>query len=271
MNLWRIPQLHNLELLTAKHTKQVFPRHTHEQYALGVIQHGALGFTYRGENMIANVGEVNLCMPDHAHSGQPATLEGWSYRMLYLEPTLLAAVGEQLHGKPELPFIAAGVLQDRTLAEKILALHRSLESNQDSLLEQESRLLLLLEHLLLHHTTLRPQRLQQATIDACKDYIHAHFLDEVRLEDLAKLSGLSPYHFLRVFSSQVGLPPHAYVRQVRIAQARRLLRQNLPLVQVALESGFADQSHLNRWFKRFFAITPAQYRNSVQDLPVLPA
>jgi AraC-like DNA-binding protein len=265
--IWRIPDLHNLELLKADRTKQVFPRHTHEQYALGVIEHGALGFTYRGKNIVANAGEVNLCMPDYAHSGQPASPQGWSYRMLYLEPNFVASVVAQLHGKADLPFIEAGVLQDAVLAQKIKALHHCLELGQDTRLEQESHLFLLLEHLLLHHTTLRPKRFQHAAVDICRDYIHSHFLEEVRLETLARLAGLSPYHLLRVFTQGVGLPPHAYLRQIRIAQARRLLRNNAPVAQVALESGFADQSHLNRWFKRFFGITPAQYRNCVQDSP----
>jgi AraC-like DNA-binding protein len=268
--LWRIPELHNLERLKAKHTKQVFPRHTHEHYALGVIQEGALGFCYRGQNIVANIGEVNLCMPDHAHSGQPASPEGWSYSMLYLEPHWLIGINQQLTGKAELPFIAAGVLQDAVLAQKILSFHTALEANQDTLLEQESRLWWLLEHVLLRHTSARPQRPANAAVGTCKDYLEAHYLENVRLEDLAHLVGLSQYHLLRVFSQVVGLPPHAYLRQIRVAHARRLLRGHLPLANVALESGFADQSHLNRWFMRFFGITPAQYRNSVQDLPQPP-
>ena len=62
----------------------------------------------------------------------------------------------------------------------------------------------------------------------------------------------------------MGVPPHAYLRQIRIAQAKKLLKSGLSLADVAQTVGFTDQSHLNRWFKRLWGITPGQYRNSVQ-------
>jgi len=74
--LWRIPQF-NVELLHAKYVTQSFPRHSHDQYAIGVIETGALGFYYRGENVVAPQGNINLCIPGEVHTGHAASDSGW--------------------------------------------------------------------------------------------------------------------------------------------------------------------------------------------------
>lgn len=69
--IWRVSRFRNLELLRARNLTQSFPRHTHERYAIGVIERGALRFYYRGENVIASPGNINLCMSGEVHTGQP--------------------------------------------------------------------------------------------------------------------------------------------------------------------------------------------------------
>ena len=93
---WRAPGLHGAELLAASFRRQVFARHFHEGYALGVIEGGALAFRYRGQELVAAPGEVNLAVPGEAHDGRAAAEAGWTYRMFYLEPELpaRAALGE---------------------------------------------------------------------------------------------------------------------------------------------------------------------------------
>jgi AraC-like DNA-binding protein len=95
----------------------------------------------------------------------------------------------------------------------------------------------------------------------------------VALEDLSALSGLSPYHLIRVFRQELGLSPHAYFEQVRIHRARRLLKEGLPIVDVAVDLGFTDQSHLNRHFKKLTGVTPGAYRSATMyktDIPPTP-
>ncbi len=87
--LWRVPKLGNLELMHAAYLTQTFARHTHEGFAVGVIESGALGFDYRGESLIASPGTINLANPDEAHTGHAAAESGWTYRMFYLDAVLL--------------------------------------------------------------------------------------------------------------------------------------------------------------------------------------
>lgn len=69
--LWHVPGVENPELFHARHLTQLFPRYTHEGYAAGVIEEGALGFFYRGENVVTAPGQINLCVPGEVHTGHP--------------------------------------------------------------------------------------------------------------------------------------------------------------------------------------------------------
>lgn len=81
----------------------------------------------------------------------------------------------------------------------------------------------------------------------------------ISLADLATASGLSRYQVLRAFSRATGMTPHAYQMQRRLLRARQLIRQGLPLVQAAMASGFADQSHMTRLFVRTYGVSPQRY------------
>jgi AraC-like DNA-binding protein len=106
-----------------------------------------------------------------------------------------------------------------------------------------------------------------------REHLTESYAENVSLRQLARLVQLSPFHLSRVFCQQVGMPPHAYQTQVRVARAKTLIRQGHSISQVATLTGFADQSHLTRHFKRLVLLTPGQYlQNSknVQDPAVTP-
>jgi AraC-like DNA-binding protein len=94
-----------------------------------------------------------------------------------------------------------------------------------------------------------------------RDYIDARTNENVTLEAMAELAGLSVFHFARAFRQSFGLPPHSYLLHRRIAHARRLLEQTeLPVSEIALSTGFSDQSHLAKHFRRLTGMAPGQAR-----------
>lgn len=89
------------------------------------------------------------------------------------------------------------------------------------------------------------------------DLMHAQPEERLTIEALAREAGLSPAHFARAFHDSVGMAPHQYLVQLRLERARRLLdAPGAVLADVALRSGFADQAHFTRFFKRRFGVTP---------------
>jgi len=93
------------------------------------------------------------------------------------------------------------------------------------------------------------------------EFILAHLNQDLSLAVLAQQVGFSPYHFTRLFRQATGESPHQFVMRQRIERAQHLLQEaDLPLAHIALESGFANQSHLTQAFKRHLGLTPAAYR-----------
>ena len=268
--LWRIPKFGNLELLRGQHLTQSFPRHTHERYAIGVIEQGALGFFYRGEHVVAAPGDINLCIPGEVHTGHPAIAEGWTYRMFYFDTSIFEQVASEVADRPrQLPFFRSGVIADIEVARQLHYLHRQFENANTPLIEQETLLLDILAQFIRRHADDPPpeHRIGQEpdAIRQLKYYIEAHYAEEITLNHLSQLTQLSRYHLVRVFREAVGIPPHAYLRQVRISHAKAMLAAGQPIADVAIATGFTDQSHLTRCFKQLWGFTPGQYRNNVQD------
>ena len=96
-----------------------------------------------------------------------------------------------------------------------------------------------------------------------KKYLDENYLEEFILEDLAKKFDLSVVHLIRVFKKEFGLPIHSYILNKKVHKAKELLSSNIPVSLIAQNSGFFDQSHLNRSFKRIFQITPKEYQKHI--------
>lgn len=90
-------------------------------------------------------------------------------------------------------------------------------------------------------------------------HIDRHLTEPLSLQRLAGLAGLSVWRFAIVFRQHMGVPPHRYISQQRIAHAQRLLRQGMAAADVADACGFYDQSHFSRHFKNVCNMTPGQY------------
>ncbi len=259
--VWRIPHFSDLELLHARSITHTFPRHTHERYAIGVIEQGALGFYYRREHVVAPAGHINQCIPGEVHTGSPAAAGGWTYRMFYFNAATVQQIASEIAGRPrQLPYFRTGVIDDRELAVQLQQLHQRLETEAASLLEQESTLLAIMARLIRRYADDPPpawrMRPDSEAVTKTKEYIESHFAEDISLETLSRLTHLSRYHLIRIFGQAVGLPPHAYQRQVRLRRAKTLLAAGYPIAEVALTTGFTDQSHLTRWFKRLWGFTP---------------
>ena len=103
-----------------------------------------------------------------------------------------------------------------------------------------------------------PERSEQADpkIRKALSYINEHLTEELDVETLAEQVYLSRYHFMRLFKAQTGSTVHAYVRQKRLMNAARLIREGVPAAKAAEESGYGDYSAFHRAFKASFGVSP---------------
>lgn len=262
---WRIPEAGAAEFLHAAYTDHAYDRHVHDRYVFGVTTGGTEGFWHRGALRTATVGQVVVVNPDDVHDGCSMERErAWTRRILYLDPALFAEVQAEI-GAPGLPLFPQGVLGDADLAAAVAAFHAEAETGL-SALERDARLRILVARLIRGHATglrpdLRAAGNEPAAVARVRALLEADPAAERSLADLGALVGLHPLYLTRAFRKVVGLPPHAYQTQLRVRLAARLLRNGQRPAEVAAASGFADQSHMTRTFKRVLGVTPGRFRS----------
>jgi AraC-like DNA-binding protein len=250
-----------LDLLTARFDRHRYAPHTHDEFTIGVCVGGSEIIDYRGGHIRTGPGSIVVLAPGEMHTGGPAECDGYAYRALYAEPSLLSegAVGG-------LPHFREPLLDDPELAAALRAAHTELSACPDPL-EAESRFPWLLAALARRHSTARPDRDEIPGAAHIADAVRERLADELQdppsLASLATDLGLSRYQLLRAFRTAMGIPPYAWLAQHRVNRARRLLESGLRPAEVAGIVGFADQAHLTRWFRRVLGVTPAAYRASV--------
>jgi len=261
---WRLDGFGGVDLLRADASTHRYARHSHEGYALGVVEAGAHAFAARGEVWTAIPGRVVIVNPDDAHDGGPATRDGgYSYRMIYVDGAVLAAALEEVAGRRlATPFFPRAVVSDAALAGRLLQLHRSLE-HPEARLEREALLIAALVELARRHGGTAPRGLLRGdsprAVTLARDYLAANFAEDLSLAQLAALAGVGRFHLLRAFRRCLGLPPHLFQTQLRLRHAKRLMLEGEPPAMAAAAAGFADQSHLIRKFKAAYGVTPGQY------------
>ncbi len=232
---WRHPGLPGVELLKAFYVRHAFGRHTHETYTIAVIESGIEEYTYRGATHRVGPGGIALVEPQEVHTGHAALPEGWRYRVLYPEVRVVAEAARDL-GLPALPGFTGSVLDDPATARLLRTAHQATEHGDRlsaSTLTREA-----LHRLLSEHTRSRPPAPPRAPepagpVIAARELLRENLLDPPRLEELAAAVETAPFPLLRAFRAAYGLPPHAYVNQVRVHRARRLLHEGIPPAEVA--------------------------------------
>lgn len=251
-----------LDLLTARFDQHRYAPHYHEEFTVGVCVGGSEIIDYRGGRLDVGPGTIVVLAPGEVHTGGPGRQGGYAYRAMYPAPHLLA------EGTVTAPHFGDPVLHDPELAEALRTAHTELSRYPDPL-EAESRLPWLLTALARRHGTARLLCDRVPGADhigrAVRDRLADELLAPPSLAELAAPLGLSRYQLLRAFRTSTGMPPYAWLAQHRVTRARALLDAGLRPAEAASLVGFADQAHLTRWFRRVLGVTPAAYRNSVQD------
>jgi AraC-like DNA-binding protein len=146
------------------------------------------------------------------------------------------------------------------LREHLLALFRAVAEGAPvmALEEAMSRAAIALAQQVSKHSAPRVTR-EPGAVKRAREAIHDRLGEPLRLVELAALAGVSCSSLLRAFTRELGMSPHAYQTSLRVARAQSLIEAGVPLVETAAQVGFADQSHLNRYFRRLLGTTPARF------------
>jgi AraC-like DNA-binding protein/quercetin dioxygenase-like cupin family protein len=246
------------EVFIAREPDRRFAMHWHEAWSVGAIEAGHCGFVCEGLRHLAEPGDLIVMAPGSVHAAG-VSAEHFAMTMLYLPPDWVAAACGWPAGHR--PAVLHTVRRDAGLASALAAAAHAgdapaLAGHMVEALQRAAA------------GALRPEPAflsQDVRVQALADALAATGAERLDMAALAQRLGLSREHLHRLFRSVVGLTPGEYSRCARMHAAKRLLREGASLAEAAQASGFTDQAHFSRWFRRIFGVTPTQHAGAQSD------
>ncbi|MBP2637749.1 MAG: AraC family transcriptional regulator [Firmicutes bacterium] len=250
-----------VELVYGNEVTHEFTRHTHRTLGLGIVEQGLRLYWCQDKSYHVKHGQIFIIPPNCEH-GCGSVGGPHSYRLLLIADQALQASG-LIREQANYAF-AQLVINDQGLYARLRELHGKLTGDESDFVKK-SFMLAVVGDIFEEYAQTPPARLEfnpdiEQAVRKVQSYIEENYSAGFLLEDIAQLAHISPYHLLRQFSRIVGIPPHIYQQQVRIRQAKQLLSQGCSILDTAMNTGFADQSHFSKVFKKLVGITPREYR-----------
>lgn len=235
---------------------QAFSPHRHDTYAIGITLSGIQTFRFRGEQWHCLPGQCHILHPDEMHDGEAGTDEGFSYRIVYVDPWL---VQEALRGNP-LPFVGHPVVDAARMPEACASEVWDIDEEIDEVARIE--LVVAVVNLLVgvaSDDTKKSSRLALNHLSRVRDLIAGSPAERRSMDELEYVSGLDRWTLARQFRAAFGTSPSRFRTMRQLDRVRGLLKHGTSLVEASIEAGFADQSHMSRRFKSAYGLTPGDW------------
>lgn len=259
----RPDSIKQISLLTGSIYNVVYRPHSHEEYAIGVVESGVQRFKEPGGSYPALPGTIFTLNPGDIHAAESAEESGYRYKLVYLPSEYVdKCLGNDGDTAPGNPYLKQRLTRDPILAKRLQRLLASMADPSVCGVKTESELVIFLRLLFDRHGEYRAEQLADTDKDPVNrviGMIKNRFAEPVTLAEMAEKAGLSRYHFIRVFQKKTGLSPHSYLTQTRVLNARLAIESGAPLADAAQASGFSDQSHMTRYFKSIYGVSPGHF------------
>jgi len=246
------------------------PEHEHPIHMLNLQRSGQTRceWTTDGRTRRAEHGPGNLYILPAGTRDRFTRSAPTNHLTLVMEPYFLARALEETTHLADVELIPNWSARDAHIASLMLALHADLEdSSPAGPLYGESLGVALAHYLIRRYSVRAPRQLEYqggmptVRLNRVIDFMRQNYANEIRLEELAHLAGMSPHYFCELFKNSAGLSPHQYFLRCRIDRAKEFLRSpEFTVSRVAKATGFADQSHFTKVFRRIVGMTPTQFR-----------
>ena len=242
-------------------TSRAFAPHYHPAWVLGCVLDGARRFWVRGREYHAGAGDVVILRPGEVHACAPDAVGPFVWRGFHFRVGSAAAdfLEKLTRAEPSLTPVCAGpdALEDLLAVHALMGVPSLAENKRSRLFAALGRLSQCGRKADAAHASHTPP---EPALEALRSHLAAHAQDRVSLEDMALMARMGKFRLVRAFARLTGATPYRYLESARVNRAQELLAQGLPPAEAALESGFADQSHLSRAFRTRLGVTPGAYR-----------
>lgn len=254
-NIFKNDKLNFIELLYLEDVTPCSKNHTHEELTIFAIKEGSLNLIFNDTSFEFLPNQIVIINNNIPHLASLNTQSKDGY-VIYLKKEYLKTIDFDFKSSYE-------IVKQKSIHKNFIKMCDCLLDDKVSLLEKEEKFFsFCLSFFSFESKQIQIEEESSLALDI-KKYLDEKYLEELILDDLVKSFDLSVVHLIRVFKKEFGLPIHSYILNKKVHFAKELLSSNLPIIEVAQNSGFFDQSHLNRSFKRIFQITPKEYQNNI--------
>jgi AraC-like DNA-binding protein len=254
-DIFKNPKLNFLELRYVQDIPECTKMHIHEELTITAIKKGSLNLIFNDITFELLANEIAIINSDIPHCATTNKISKDGY-VLYLKKEYLKNINLNFTSFYE-------IIKQKNIYKSFIKLCDCLLDKKISLIEKEEMFYSFCLTFFSFEQKQTDEQIESVLAINIKKYLDENYLEEFILDDLAKSFDLSVVHLIRVFKKEFGLPIHSYILNKKVHFAKELLSSNLPIIEVAQNSGFFDQSHLNRSFKRIFQITPKEYQNNI--------
>jgi AraC-type DNA-binding domain-containing proteins len=253
----------NIEAYNFKGVMQKFPNHFHDYYVIGFVERGKRNLYCKNKQFIVETGDLILFNPGDIHTCEQIDDEALDYRCINIQEDVMKKITLEITGKEYLPSFKEVILFHNELVSSLRELHLMIMEEEKNLIKEELFLFIIEQLIREYSNIISEENTKEANneIKTACDYLENNYMENVTLNQLSNLTGLSKYYLLHSFTKQKGISPYNYLQTIRISKAKKLLEEGVSPIEVAFKTGFTDQSHFTNFFKKLIGLTPKQYMN----------
>lgn len=248
------------EILVVSGVTHSMPVQISQAYSISLFEGGVATFTHKGTSHTLKQSQLLLLNPGDSFERKGSSAHPRKIRVLTIQPQFLLDRFSSLgSSENSVPLFTDSISGNADATGMFYRMHHRLEHSSSE--KEQTNILEEIIDLLLDKNILQADYFVQdlyenRQVKRVRDYLNERFAEDISLDGLASMVNLSPYQLNRVFSQQVGVPPHTFLIQRRIWNAKALMANGESITSAALASGFYDQAHLSRHFKRSMGFTP---------------
>jgi len=261
---WRDPRVPHVEIRNTCNSTLGYKAHSHAELSVGIIESGQTQLTHQspmGDEAVTLFPNDLILIPPHlVHACNPIMGTARSYHMLYVDMNWCLETLTRVYDQPvkSLPSRSV-VIRNQALAEHYFAITHHLDSERANLSKLDNFLI----QLLASYCDINAEPMENDDLAfRVKQIFLQNLAEPPSLDNMAIEFSTTAETIIRKFKKTYGITPKAFLQNARIEKAKALLRGGTPIVDTALEVGYADQSQFHKAFVTFCAATPRQYQDS---------
>jgi AraC-like DNA-binding protein len=239
------------------------------EYVFGVVASGSMRARRGTSSYVVRPGQVVMWDTSAPHNGIGVDGPWYSSLVVVEAEGLTSLASDPEDGSLGEIVFPEPVSSDTRLFASFIRMHAGMRTQRLEL-EHEEELAGWLRAAIARSPAVRIARPERSPRDDralrhALDYLGDRYAENIRLDELAAAAGLGKFRLVRLFREQMGMPPHSLLIAHRIRVARRLLESGKSITSAATATGFTDQSHFHRHFRRALGVTPGEYRRRFQE------